>query len=151
MSIAFRRTVPGLAGALLLGAALAAPSPAAEDTSYRLYCASCHGPGGRGDGPRASELPRPPADLTRLHERYGFPLPKTELLGRLGAAHPGLDPWLEEPAPCARDLMELDAPRMRRSMRRGTALAILQYLDTLQDRGAAGSPDARPAEPGAGL
>lgn len=141
------------ATSLVLAAALAAPAPVAatEDASYQLYCASCHGPEGRGDGPRAAELPRPPADLTRLHERYGFPLPKTELLSRLGAAHPGFDPWIEEPAFCARGLMELDAPRMRRSMRRGTALAILQYLDALQERDATSIPGEDRADPGAGL
>ncbi len=140
-------------GSLLLAAALATPgfAAAAGDASYQLYCASCHGPEGRGDGPRASELARPPADLARLHERYGFPLPKTEFLRRLGAAHPGLDPWMEEPGFCARDLMELDAPRMRRSMRRGTALAILQYLDTLQERESAPIPAKGRPEPGAGL
>ena len=140
-------------GSLALAAALAgaAPAPAAEDASYQLYCASCHGPQGRGDGPRAAELSRPPADLTRLHERHGFPLPKTAFLRRLGAAHPGFDPWLEEPGFCARGLMELDAPRLRRSMRRGTALAILQYLDTIQDRDPARPPGPGPADPGAGL
>lgn len=31
---------------------------------YTAYCASCHGPGGRGDGPAAAGLQPPPADLT---------------------------------------------------------------------------------------
>ena len=33
---------------------------------YRRYCAACHGPEGRGDGPAAPALTPPPADLTRL-------------------------------------------------------------------------------------
>jgi len=33
---------------------------------FRSYCASCHGIGGRGDGPIAAHLRRSPADLTRL-------------------------------------------------------------------------------------
>jgi mono/diheme cytochrome c family protein len=38
---------------------------------YLRYCASCHGIGGTGDGPAASALQPPPADLTRLRQRYG--------------------------------------------------------------------------------
>jgi len=33
---------------------------------YRFFCASCHGPEGRGNGPLSSELRTRPADLTRL-------------------------------------------------------------------------------------
>ncbi|HET8540322.1 MAG TPA: c-type cytochrome [Anaeromyxobacter sp.] len=32
--------------------------------SYARYCASCHGPGGAGDGPAAKALRPPPRDLT---------------------------------------------------------------------------------------
>lgn len=35
-------------------------------TTYRIYCASCHGAAGRGDGPMASVLKVPPSDLTQL-------------------------------------------------------------------------------------
>ncbi len=34
---------------------------------YPAHCASCHGAQGRGDGPAASSLPVPPADLTAGH------------------------------------------------------------------------------------
>ncbi|HEB78156.1 MAG TPA: cytochrome c [Methylothermaceae bacterium] len=34
------------------------------ESIYRQHCQSCHGPGGRGDGPLAADLPHPPADLT---------------------------------------------------------------------------------------
>jgi mono/diheme cytochrome c family protein len=33
---------------------------------YRQYCAVCHGPDAKGDGPAASALKRPPTDLTQL-------------------------------------------------------------------------------------
>jgi len=36
--------------------------PAARD--YSRYCESCHGPRGRGDGPRAHLLEAPPGDLS---------------------------------------------------------------------------------------
>ena len=34
---------------------------------FRTHCATCHGAGGRGDGPGGAGLPRPPADLTAPH------------------------------------------------------------------------------------
>ena len=40
--------------------------PASGKTMYVSYCAACHGSGGKGDGPAASELKTPPADLTLL-------------------------------------------------------------------------------------
>jgi mono/diheme cytochrome c family protein len=55
--------VLGLAVALGGGSAGAAP-PAPEGRAlYRTYCASCHGPAGRGDGPDASLFAVPPRDL----------------------------------------------------------------------------------------
>ncbi len=47
------------------------------DTGQELflrYCASCHGPEGRGDGPVAASLATPPPDLTTLAARAGGPL-----------------------------------------------------------------------------
>jgi mono/diheme cytochrome c family protein len=41
-----------------------------RDTFLR-YCASCHGPAGRGDGPLAASLTRPPADLSQLARKNG--------------------------------------------------------------------------------
>ncbi len=70
--------------ALLVGAAIAsiasAPATAQGDSSdialaargrvtYRVYCTSCHGSQGRGDGKLAGFLTPPPADLTQLTAR----------------------------------------------------------------------------------
>ena len=42
---------------------------------YMMYCASCHGADGRGDGPAASAFKREPTDLTTLTRICGaFPL-----------------------------------------------------------------------------
>ena len=38
---------------------------------FATYCASCHGIGGRGNGPAAEELRRRPADLTQFAKRNG--------------------------------------------------------------------------------
>ena len=51
-----RSSVPYQAVSVANGAAL-----------FRTDCATCHGAGGRGDGPGGAGLPRPPADLTAPH------------------------------------------------------------------------------------
>ena len=42
---------------------------------YKTWCASCHGENGRGDGPAASALKTPPADLTQLARKAGGKFP----------------------------------------------------------------------------
>jgi mono/diheme cytochrome c family protein len=61
--------------------------------SFSLYCAPCHGAGGRGDGPVASALRARPADLTTLAQRSGGAFPRDRVrdfvtgTGRQLAAH----------------------------------------------------------------
>ena len=54
--------------------AILAESLAGRD-SFQLYCAPCHGVGGRGDGPVASALRARPADLTTLARQSGGAFP----------------------------------------------------------------------------
>src|SRR5208282_752360 len=68
--ISMKRMAIAAAIALAIMIAPASPSivraadlaPAARD--YSRYCESCHGPKGRGDGPRAHLLEAPPGDLS---------------------------------------------------------------------------------------
>src|SRR5215472_14833898 len=46
---------------------------------YLQYCASCHGVTAEGDGPIARALTTPPANLRRLAERFGNPLPEDQV------------------------------------------------------------------------
>lgn len=46
---------------------------------FARYCASCHGLDGRGDGPAASSLSKPPADLTRIAARRAGVFPAGEI------------------------------------------------------------------------
>lgn len=61
--------------------------------SFDLYCAACHGSGGRGDGPVAPALRTRPADLTSLARRNGGAFPRDRVrefikgTGRVLAAH----------------------------------------------------------------
>jgi mono/diheme cytochrome c family protein len=60
--------------------AVATTAPGKE--TYRSYCASCHGESGKGNGPVAPHLRRPPTDLTRyaLENKGVFPADRLERL-----------------------------------------------------------------------
>lgn len=48
-------------------------------TTYRQYCASCHGNSGRGDAPGSAQMKPRPTNLTRLTRQYGtFPAERIE-------------------------------------------------------------------------
>jgi len=49
-------------------------------TLFGKFCASCHGPDARGDGPVAKHLKSSPPDLTRIAQRRGgsFPADRVE-------------------------------------------------------------------------
>lgn len=68
-----------LAAGLLVAAGTAAQEserpPGWQD--YTDHCAVCHGETGRGDGPLAGELRRPPRDLTQLAADNGGSFPET--------------------------------------------------------------------------
>jgi len=49
--------------------------PSSGKAMYASYCAACHGPVGKGDGPAASELKMPPADLTQLAKKNNGKFP----------------------------------------------------------------------------
>jgi mono/diheme cytochrome c family protein len=42
---------------------------------YQQYCAACHGPAAKGDGPLAPELKVTPADLTQISKKSGGEFP----------------------------------------------------------------------------
>lgn len=44
--------------------------------TYQTYCASCHGPQGKGNGPVADALTTMPADLTQIRARSGGSFPE---------------------------------------------------------------------------
>ncbi len=48
-------------------------------STFRTYCASCHGAGGKGDGPLAETLRFHPPDLTLIASRHGGDYPTEEV------------------------------------------------------------------------
>lgn len=49
------------------------------EETFDRFCASCHGPGGEGDGPVAAGLPITVPDLTTLRKRQGDRFPEDTL------------------------------------------------------------------------
>lgn len=64
--------------------------PTSGKAMYASYCAACHGPAGKGDGPAASELKVPPVDLTQLAKNNNgkFPADHVRAILDFGANAP---------------------------------------------------------------
>lgn len=75
--------------ALVLAAPAAAqtptdpPDPEAGRAVYSVFCQSCHGAEGRGDGAFGDVLTVPPADLTRILARNGGTFPEFEVMRQI--------------------------------------------------------------------
>jgi mono/diheme cytochrome c family protein len=54
-------------------------SPASGQEMFNSYCASCHGKDAKGDGPAASALNTPPADLTALAKKNSGKYPEMKV------------------------------------------------------------------------
>ena len=89
---AWRTAATPLAAGAQQPASILSESLAGRD-SFALYCAPCHGAGGRGDGPVAAALRARPADLTTLAQRNQGAFPRDRVrdfvtgTGRQLAAH----------------------------------------------------------------
>jgi len=56
-----------------------ATSATAGGALFRLYCASCHGTSGKGDGPLAGSMKVQPSDLTEIAKRNGGMFPSEQV------------------------------------------------------------------------
>lgn len=132
--------LPGVAWALL-----ALPATAQElgklqaqfgAITYEFYCQSCHGDGGKGDGPAAAALSTRPADLTTLAKRNGGTFPaervtaaidgRVEVVGHLDLAMP---PWGQL---FAHELEAFPKGTILDALIERRIAHIVAYLETLQ-------------------
>jgi mono/diheme cytochrome c family protein len=63
----------------MIDVALAQKEESLGKTEFLRSCASCHGTAGKGDGPVAKSLVKPPADLTGLSEKNNGVFPITRV------------------------------------------------------------------------
>ena len=98
---------------------------------YREYCAVCHGKGGKGDGPAAKALTKPPADLTTITKRYGE-FPRKTIEETILAEN--------EPRPAAHGTRDMPmwGPIFRQSGGRDVetlaTVNIIKYIESLQEK-----------------
>ena len=62
-------------------------SPTSPDSGRQMfahYCAACHGPSGKGDGPAAASFKKAPRDLTKLTHDNGGKYPSAHVAAILG-------------------------------------------------------------------
>jgi mono/diheme cytochrome c family protein len=79
------RTLALIASLIPLAACVKSALPEPEPTGaqdFANYCASCHGAGGKGDGPAAAGLGKKPADLTQLAGPDGK-IPMTRVMSKI--------------------------------------------------------------------
>lgn len=138
--------------AALLALALSAVPGSAQDASqdevdaakaaygrtvYRVYCASCHGQDGEGDGRLAQYLTIKPADLTAISARHDgeFPVERMEMIidGREEVAgHAGEMPVWGDAFQKA-DALETEPPEVREREVRRKVDALINYLKSIQE------------------
>lgn len=79
----FRTSLLLFVPVLFLATPVHAQTPTVSGSAtFTLYCATCHGPSARGNGPMAAMLSKPPADLTRIAKRNGGTFP-SELIAKV--------------------------------------------------------------------
>jgi mono/diheme cytochrome c family protein len=106
-------------------------SLAGHDT-YAFYCATCHGPRGKGDGPTAAALEIRPPDLTQLARRNGGTFPRMDVedfvtgAGRPVPAHGSGDMPVWGPI-----FRSLDPSDVRTRVR---ITNLVEYLDSIQTK-----------------
>jgi len=71
-----------------LGTAGARAQPYAGSSDYQVYCVSCHGAEGRGDGMIAKSLKKRPADLTTIAQRNGGVFPDDKVFKAIDGRQP---------------------------------------------------------------
>jgi mono/diheme cytochrome c family protein len=107
-------------------------------TEYEIACMPCHGPDGKGNGPAAQGLTKPPADLTRIAKANGgrFPAKKVvEIIdGReIVASHGARDmPVWGERYRAAIETGE-NPDEVERNAR-AQINALLAYIETIQEK-----------------
>ena len=100
---------------------------------FDRHCAACHGLGARGDGPSASALRVPPADLTRIAARRGGEFPAGEIArfidGRFEMASHGTR---EMPIWGTRFGADIPESDIAESVTRGKVAMLIEYLKSIQ-------------------
>lgn len=117
-------------------AAVSMPEPPEGRALYTDYCAACHGPGGRGDGPLADESGLAPPDLTRIAARNAGEFPRAEVLSTIdGYTRGGVEgPQMPEFGDLLMgETVPVDTGDARLSPVPRPLAALLVYIESIQE------------------
>lgn len=126
----------GVAAIVTSGLTIAANQAFVGKREYTANCASCHGPGGKGDGPFAASLKLKMNDLTLLTKNNGGEFPSARVFSLIdgrdevqGHGPRDMPVWGDDYlAKSPRD----DSPANREEFVRQRIHALMDYLKTLQ-------------------
>ena len=102
---------------------------------YQQYCAVCHGVFADGQGLVVPILKKAPTNLRQLGARYGTPLPRQKLIPLIDGSEPILSHGSREMPIWGTRLYEGMPNPMPEFRQRGSILTILDYLDSIQEKG----------------
>jgi mono/diheme cytochrome c family protein len=111
-------------------------SAVSGEADFNMYCASCHGEDGKGDGPKAFGLSKPVPDITTLTDRYGsFPADRLARLidgrdpveGHMDREMPVWGVWFKEEAAAELGGAEGDEASVARRVEN-----LIGHIDSLQ-------------------
>ena len=99
---------------------------------YDQYCSGCHGLSESGPAP-VTGLAFEPADLRRLHERYGRPLDRAPVAAYIDGRHAGVSEAARAMPVWGKKLYEQFPETVKLDqMRAGTIDLLIDYLDSIQ-------------------
>jgi len=132
--------VGGIAGAIVVLAATAGaqaprtglpplvPESLIGSVSFDLYCASCHGRSGRGDGPTAPALKTKPADLTALARSNRGVFPRERVMAFIEGSERAASHGSPEMPVWGPTLRALDASDARVTVRLQNLVAFVESI-----------------------
>lgn len=124
----------GLGMAAVIAACAPEDKTPTASADFAALCVTCHGPGGKGDGPAASGMQPPPADLTRIAARHGGNFPRDSVMGRINGYTMGSG---DSPMPAFGDLLDgrevmYDSGDGRAVPTPARLVALSRYLESIQ-------------------
>lgn len=100
---------------------------------FTQYCVSCHGEDGRGQGPVAGALKKPPADLTHIAARRGGRFPDGEIARFIdGRFAPEAHGSREMPVWGERFGERIPEAGVSEEITRGRIVVLVEYLKSIQ-------------------
>jgi mono/diheme cytochrome c family protein len=104
------------------------PESLVGSVSFDLYCASCHGRNGRGDGPLAAALKARPADLTQLARTNQGAFPRDRVLAFVEGSERAVSHGSPEMPVWGPTLRALDASDARVTVRLRNLVAFVESI-----------------------